>query len=62
MLFQDTYLRRVLLLIVAKDGNGAAVPIACAWVPAESAAHVCWVIQMLIKSGIKVESLTEARG
>jgi hypothetical protein len=47
----------VLLLIVAKDGHGAAVPIACAWVPAESAAHVCWVIQMLIKSGIKVEEV-----
>jgi hypothetical protein len=50
-------LRRVLLLVVAKDGNGAAIPIAYAWVPAESASHVCCVIQMLIKSGIKVESV-----
>lgn len=47
----------VLILIVAKLGNGAQLHLGLAHVPVESGLHMVWIILLLIRGGLDVSSV-----
>jgi hypothetical protein len=46
----------VLILIVAKLGNGSQVHMGLAHVPVESGLHIVWILLLLIRGGLDVSS------
>jgi hypothetical protein len=47
----------VLLLIVAKSGNGSLLFLAAAWIPVESKLHMAFMVLMMDRAGFDVEAV-----